>query len=280
MHPERYRYKGDTEWYDEMRAAMGPRKTAQEIDGDFLTSGVNVFDLMDIRAIEDELDLWINAYNNPELKVFENGQLIQYKDFKPHEQYFLGADVATGRSRDYSAFSIMNKQGEEYASYKGKIHPSRYADLLMKWGKKANNALIGPEGNDIGLATVSKIDDSGYTNLYYSRALVKKKRKKQKEEKELPGWYTTKQNRPVIISELEEDIRNDILIIKDQRFVEEAYTFIYDEKNKAVALGKGKGSDDDDEDDQIYTDDSILAKSITNHLRKNPSKSRVPIKPQ
>src|SRR5690606_36457566 len=222
-----YRFPGDTEWYDSMRAQLGPRKTAQEIDGDFLTSGVNVFDLMDIKAIEDELDMWISIHNNPELKVFKGGTLIQYKHPKPNEQYFIGSDVSTGRSRDYSAFSIMDRNGEEYASYKGKIHPSQLGDLLMEWGNKFNKALIAPEGNDIGLTTVSKIDDAGYPHLYYSRSLVKKKRKKKAEEKEIPGWYTTKQNRPVIISELEEDIRKDTIIIKDQRFVEEAYTFIY-----------------------------------------------------
>lgn len=281
MHPERYRFPGDTEWYDSMRAQLGPRKTAQEIDGDFLTSGVNVFDLMDIKAIEDELDMWISIHNNPELKVFKGGTLIQYKNPKPNEQYFIGSDVSTGRSRDYSAFSIMDRSGEEYASYKGKIHPSQLGDLLMEWGNKFNKALIAPEGNDIGLTTVSKIDDAGYPHLYYSRSLVKKKRKKKAEEKEIPGWYTTKQNRPVIISELEEDIRKDTIIIKDQRFVEEAYTFIYDERNRAVALGKGSGTEDDgDEDGEIYTDDSIMGKAITNHIRKGFVHKRIAIKPQ
>lgn len=280
MHPERYRFEGDMEWYNSMKAQMGPRKTAQEIDGDFLTSGVNVFDLADIRAIEDELDLWINIHHNPELRVFRDATIIQYKNFKTGEDYYIGADVSTGRSRDYSAFSIMDKYGEEYASFKGKIHPSQYADLLMEWGEKANQALLAPEGNDIGMTTVSKIDDSGYPHLYYSKALVRKKRKRRKEEKEIPGWYTTKQNRPVIISELEEDIRKETITIKDQRFVEEAYTFIYDEKNRAVALGKGRGSDDEDDDDNIYTDDTIIAKAITNHIRKQPIRSKVLIKPQ
>lgn len=48
MHPER-----DIEWYNQMSTALGPKRTAQEIDGDFLSSGNSVFDLMDIKAIED-----------------------------------------------------------------------------------------------------------------------------------------------------------------------------------------------------------------------------------
>ena len=50
MHPER-----DIEWYKEMAQSLGPRRTAQEIDGDFLASGNSVFDLSDIRALEEEM---------------------------------------------------------------------------------------------------------------------------------------------------------------------------------------------------------------------------------
>ena len=48
MHPER-----DDGWYRSMSTALGPKRTAQEIDGDFLGSGNSVFDLVDIKAIED-----------------------------------------------------------------------------------------------------------------------------------------------------------------------------------------------------------------------------------
>jgi hypothetical protein len=46
MHPER-----DDKWYKEQKEILGPRKTAQEIDGDFLTSGNTVFDLADIKIL-------------------------------------------------------------------------------------------------------------------------------------------------------------------------------------------------------------------------------------
>ena len=37
MHPER-----DINWYNEMSSALGTKRTAQEIDGDFLSSGNTV----------------------------------------------------------------------------------------------------------------------------------------------------------------------------------------------------------------------------------------------
>lgn len=280
MHPERYRFEGDMEWYTEMRESLGPRKTAQEIDGDFLTSGASVFDLMDIRAIEEELEDYILAINNPELEIQENGNLLILKQPKAGEQYFIGADVATGRARDYSAMTLMNRAGEEYAVYKGKIPVDRFSKLLMKVGQRFNKAVIAPESNDIGLSVVKLMQEAGYDNLYYSRALIKKKKKKKPDISLEPGWYTNKENRPVIIDELEEDIRNNNIIVKDPFFTQEAYTFIYDDRNKAIASGKDKKSTGDEEDEQIYTDDTILAKAICNHIRKGKYSSSVKVAPK
>lgn len=274
MHPER-----DINWYNEQRAALGARRTAQEIDGDFLTSGASVFDLADIRAIEDEFDIWLNPEENPDLSLELNNQLLIFKKPKPNERYFCGSDISSGRSRDYSAFSIMNRAGEEFAAFKGKVHPSQLAKILMEVGKRYNRALLAPEGNDIGLTTVSDIDKAGYSNLYYSTAFVRKKGKKRTAQKDIPGWYTTKENRPNIIAGLEEDIRQNNCIIKDPRFTEEAYTFIYDDNNKAVAKGKGSTKDDDEDDEATYTDDAIMGKAITNHIRKGAFRTGVVVPP-
>lgn len=274
MHPER-----DINWYNEQRAALGTRRTAQEIDGDFLASGASVFDLADIRAIEDEFDIWLDINQNPEFQARMNGQLLIFNKPKRNERYYIGSDVSSGRARDYSAFSIMNAKGEEYGSFKGKLHPKMLAKLLMDVGKEYNKALLAPEGNDIGMTTVSEIDSSSYPHLYYSTAMVRKKGKKRTAEKDIPGWYTTKENRPNIIAGLEDDIRNGTCIIKDPRFTDEAYTFIYNEQNKAIAKGKGTTRDDDDEDEDTYTDDAIMGKAITNHIRKGAFRSGVYVPP-
>lgn len=264
MHPER-----DITWYNQMRLALGPRRTAQEIDGDFLSSGNTVFDLVDIKAIEDTLQDYIV------LSTEYGGNLCVLKEPKPGVQFFIGADVATGRSKDYSAFSIMDKAGEEYAYFKGKISTSAFADLLGKYGKKYNNALVGPETNDIGEAVTRILQRDGYPNLYHFTKLLKAKGEKRPKVEKFPGWLTTTKNRSIIINELEEDIRNDAVIIKDPFFVQEAYTFIYDNNNKPIALGKENKLEEDDDNDETFTDDAILAKSITNFIRKGRSNTVV-----
>lgn len=259
MHPER-----DMKWYMEQREILGPRKTAQEIDGDFLTSGNTVFDLADIRDIEDNIeDTKIIAHHY-------KGLVKVYEKPKRGLKYTLGMDVATGRSQDYTAFSILDQFGDEKVSFKGKIPIDKAEEFCAKWGKEYRRAVCAPESNDIGLGVAVGLQKHGYKNLYYSRHLLRKKGKSKAEVDEIPGWYTTKKNRPIIIAGLEEDIRTQAINIKDKEFCAESYTFIYDSRNRPVAMNKDKNSTDDLFDDMVYTDDAIFAKAIANQVRKQP----------
>ena len=259
MHPER-----DDTWYEQMSSALGPKRTAQEIDGDFLSSGNSVFDLIDIKAIEDCLS------DYPVIKRRYNGQYLQFLEPEPEKEYFIGADVATGRASDYSSFTVMDKPGEEQAVYKGRMSVDKYARLLGDTGQLYNWAMIAPESNDVGLAVVAFLQAESYPKLYYYQKMVKKKGKNKPEVDKAPGWLTTNKNRPVIIDGLETDVRNDNIIVKDPFFVSEARTFIYDGMGRPVAMSKHKsnGEADDSLSGDTYADDDIMGKAITNHIRK------------
>ena len=267
MHPDR-----DQGWYDEMATALGPKRTAQEIDGDFLSSGNTVFDLADIKSIEEMLTEY------PPIKMRLGGQYREFNEPDPNTDYFIGADCATGRGTDYSSFTCMSKEGEEAVVYKGKIPLDKYAKLLGDTGEKFNYAKIAPESNDIGMAVVIKLQDEGYPNLYYSTKLLKKKGKSRPEEEKIPGWLTTQKNRSLIVEGLEKDIREDEVIIKDPFFVQEAYTFIYDGMGRPVAMGKHRQNNsavDIDLEGQAYADDDIFGKAICNHIRKTTNRNTV-----
>ena len=269
IHPER-----DIEWYNQMSTALGPKRTAQEIDGDFLSSGNSVFDLMDIKAIEDCLSEF------PIIKRRYNGQYLQFNEPEPDKDYFIGADVATGRATDYSSFTCMDKGGEEQAVYKGRMSVDKYARLLGDTGQLFNWATLAPESNDVGLAVTSMLQAEGYPKLYYFQKMVKKKGKTKPEVDTAPGWLTTSKNRPVIIDGLEADIRNDVITCKDPFFVYEAKTFIYDSLGRPVAMGKHKSNreGDDSLSEDIYADDDIMGKAICNHIRKG--KQNIIIQPR
>ena len=259
MHPDR-----DESWYKEMSAALGPRRTAQEIDGDFLSSGNTVFDLTDIKSIEECL------WDYPVISTRLKGQYKEFKEPDPNKEYFIGADCATGRGTDYSAFTNMDREGEEYSCYKGRLPLNKFARFLGDIGEKYNFAKLAPETNDVGMAVTSILQDEGYPNLYYYTKLLKAKKKSRPEEDKVPGWLTTTRNRTVIVENLEKDIREDNVIIKDPFFVQEAYTFIYDGTGRPVAMGKHRqnnSSVDIDLEGETYSDDAIFGKAITNHIR-------------
>lgn len=265
MHPDR-----DMDWYNTMRENLGPRRTAQEIDGDFLSSGFTVFDLGDLREIEE----LIPTYEVEEKRY--NNSLIIYRYPKPNELCYIGSDVSTGRSRDYSTFSIYARGGEELGCFKAKVSTGKLADILMETGKLMNNALLAPESNDVGLAVTTKIQDSGYPNLYYTTQWLKEKGEKKLKAKKVPGWLTTSQNRTPIIDELEEDIRMCNIECKNPFLVQEGYTFIYDSANRPVALGKeSRSRGDEGEEEDNYTDDAIFGEAIANHIRKGKINSVV-----
>lgn len=264
MHPDR-----DDHWYKMMADSLGPRKTAQEIDGDFLTSGHTVFDLTDIRAIEEDL------MDMQPIRKLMNDCLWEWEEPVPGEQYCIGADVAIGRSQDYSTFTLNNKHGDDIVVFKQRISVEKFADLLATYGKRYNNALIAPESNDIGLAVTSLLQAKGYPNIYFGSKLVKHKGERKPREETFPGWLTTSKTRPVIIDELETDIRNNNILIRDPWFLQEAYTFIYDSANRPVAMGKSNRSSSDDltEDSPAFSDDAIMGKAIANHVRKGKLKN-------
>lgn len=273
MHPER-----DLNWYKEQYEVLGPRKTAQEIDGDFLTSGNTVFDLADIREIEelviDGIEQDGRSYRVIKSKL--NGQLKIYEEPIPGVKYFLGADIATGRSQDFSTICVMDKWGDEKLSFKGKIPIDQMEDLIFKYGKLYNWAIAAPESNDIGLGVAMGLQKRAYKNLYYSKRYLKEKGENKVKVDVIPGWYTTKKNRPIMIAMLEEDIRNRTCYIKCQYMCVEAYTFIYDERNRPVAMNKHKANSDSDiADDDVYSDDSIFAHAICNYIRKE--KNMIPL---
>lgn len=267
MHPDR-----DNHWYQEMSAALGPRRTAQEIDGDFLSSGNTVFDLVDIKSIEECL------FDYPVLVSRLKGQYREFCEPDPNKQYFLGADCSTGRGTDYSAFTVMDRPGEEAAVYKGRIPLNKYARFIGDVGEKFNFALVAPETNDVGMTVTTILQDEGYPNLYYSRKLLKKRRKPNPEVEKIPGWITTTKNRSLIIENLEKDIREENIIVKDPFFVQEAYTFIYDGTGRPIARGKHRmnnSSMDLDLEGETYSDDSIFGKAITNYIRGHSSSNEV-----
>ncbi len=231
VHPER-----DQDWFEETTKNLSDRQIAQEYLCDFASSGETFLSSNDLEYLRIGIRPPIER-SGPDMGVWT------WKHPLSESQYVISADVSRGDSRDYSTFHIIDVgQSECVAEYKGKIPPDRFGELLMKFGKMYNNALVCPENNSYGYATILKLKELKYPNLYY------KKRKAvyigdytPEYSADLEGFTTSGRTRSLILTKLEEALRNKLIKIYSSRFYEELKTFVWI-GNKAQGM---KGHNDD-----------------------------------
>jgi hypothetical protein len=111
----------------------------------------------------------------PGFKKTKDGAIRVWEEPIPGEQYIIGADVAFGlTNRDASAAIVlkmkrmnsMDIRFEMVSSYHGWINSLNYAEELIKLGMYYNSALLVPERRGPGDATIQRIKEFGYWNLF------------------------------------------------------------------------------------------------------------------
>lgn len=215
-------------WYDEQRKQLGdPRKVAQELDMDFLGSGDQVIAEQYIKDIEKGClpPIRVDGWDN---------NLWVWVDPEPDHEYLLSADVARGDGTDFSTCHVIDLQTrEQVAEYKGKLPPDLFAKFLVELGYEYNTGMLAVEANSIGYATCLKIVDMAYPNIFHSmKGLHSRDRKKvekawKNKDAMVPGFQTTLKTRPLIISQLEQEIRTQTIGIRSIRLISELRTLIY-----------------------------------------------------
>ena len=271
-HPER-----NETWYARTKKLLGTRRTAQEVDCSFINSGNNVFDVSKLRAIEERLEEL-----EPVRHEVANGVVLQYYQPEAGVEYVIGADIATGlKSGDYSTFSIMTMTGKEVACYKGKITTAEFAKLLARWGILYNGAWLAPETNGVGEGVIAALQLIGYDKIFHHVDKILKEGQYEHGQSLIAGWITTGKTRSQIINGLDEDISDELVEINNPYFVAEAWSFVYDNNNKPVALGKhsNKSLVSEDDNTNSHTDDAIFSVCIANEVRKSIKASCVVVPP-
>ena len=231
IHPERGQL-----WFDKTTKNLSDRQIAQEYLCDFTSSGDTFLTSKDIEWLR------INVMPPKERAGADMNVWIWKYPLSEHD-YLISADVSRGDSKDFSTFHIIDvSEGECVAEYRGKIPPDRFAELLYEFGMRYNKALLCPENNSYGYATILKLKELNYPNIYH-------KRRKgvfiagyvPVNDTDVGGFTTSGKTRNQILSKLEEVLRNKQIMIYSTRFYEEAKTFTW-RGNKAQAM---KGHHDD-----------------------------------
>lgn len=179
----------------------------------------------------------LEGWNPPKFQENEFGELRIYKHPEKDHKYVIGGDVA--EEGDYSALIVLDRNTmEQVAMWYGHIDEFMMAQQAYKLGTLYNNALIGIERNNMGVAVVMKLDELGYRNQYRMETLDdigKKVRDKL-------GWETNTRTRPILISDLNQAFYERKLMIRSEEVVAEMGSFVRNTSGKPEAQ---EGTHDD-----------------------------------
>lgn len=178
-------------------------------------------EITDIKFVEDTTGC-IKIFEEPNKEAF----------------YVVGGDTAGDGSDAFTMQVIDNNTLKQVATFRQcKIDEDLYAEQAYCLGLMYNTALIGIEVN-FSTYPVKHLTRCGYTNLYYREMFD------EIENKQIfkYGFKTTAQTRPVIISELQVIIRENVRVLQDTVTINECLTFVRNENGKAEAI---EGEHDD-----------------------------------
>ena len=239
VHPER-----GQDWRDEQEILLGPKGAAQECDCDFVSSGDTVIDPQLLMFYKESF------VQEPVEKTGFDGNLWKWEYPNYTKSYMVVADVARGDSTDYSACHVIDvEEATQVAEYRGKLDTKDFGNFLVSLATDYNNALLVVENANIGWAVIQQVIDRGYQNLFYMSKDLKyvdvehqlSNKYRAQDRNMVAGFSTTAKTRPLIISKLEEYVREKSVTIRSSRVIDELFTFIWN-GNRAEAM---RGYNDD-----------------------------------
>jgi len=240
LHPDR-----DENWRRIEGEKLGdPRKAAESFDVSFLASGRTLID-------GETIIKYQNLCVEPITKK-ENGLRI-YVEAIPDHRYVIGADPSSGYGQDNSAFHVLDlntNKIEQVASFKGKIAPTEFANLLVNMALEYNNAPLAVERNGLGLASITQILNLEYGGLVCCSGDLSQMLLKYDIHSDdiVPGFPTNVRTRMLITDRIEEYLRLELINIKDARLIDELLVFV--EKNGKFQAASG------------YNDDMVMSLGI------------------
>lgn len=215
-----------------------PMKFAQEYELEFLVSGRSVFEPAVLKRMRSGIlelgdEVTDIEGNKKKVRLTEDGLRIYQEPVSGHT-YVAGVDVAEGvTGGDFSVMIIWDRQtGEEVAMYRGHQPADKFGARINDWGRYFNDALMVVEVNNHGLTTITALRNLMYPQLYFRPSKFDTMGTSWTDRM---GWKTTKVTRPLMIDDLADAMRSDLLIIHSKELLDEMLTFVYDGGNNMVS---------------------------------------------
>jgi|TARA_R110000796_G_scaffold64552_2_gene149595 hypothetical protein len=239
VHPER-----DEKWFIKETRNMSKREIAQELECNFNASGETVVHGDDLKRILE------NICEPNHRTGFDRNYWIWEQPVEGRD-YIAVADVARGDGSDFSVCQILDLQTmQQVAEYQGKITPDMFAPHLCSMASEYNNALLVIENNSLGIGVLSRIEEIGYSNIYYSVRATHEYVDQATAEAigGVPGFTMSMKTRPLVIAKFEEFVRNKLITINSRRLANEVKTFVWHNGRPQAMRG--------------YNDDLVIASCI------------------
>ena len=201
----------------------------------FIVSGSNVFNIEKLSALVPQPILKQMEFSFESMMMEEKprGSIEIFKFPTFEDSFVIGADVSLGVGKDYSTAVVMNNKREVCAVYRNNtIDPSQFGDLLFYLGRYYNNALLAVESNSMGIATLNRLTQMGYVNMYYQTKMANV----SKEEGTRIGWRTTSASKPAIIGFLKNAIEQEDIWIPSRIIIGELMNYVADDSGKTNAI--------------------------------------------
>lgn len=267
-------------WYDAECERRTDSEIAQELDISYLKSGSPFFDMAKVNSLKKWAPIkrqtpsspigWGNYIRGKIVEIDGKYSFIE-TDIAPwvnifemplhYMTYVLSADTSEGLAKgDESAGFVRDSYTRNtVASVHGLYPPEDFARKLFMLGKFYKDALVAPENNNHGYSVCRDLELMG-ANLYYVKreegpegTVTTRKR----------GFSTGLNNRPVMLDQMEEEIRKQAVELRDPKLIDQCKTFVRNPKN-----GKPEA-------DGQFKDDCVLAFAIGGQvISENPYKPK------
>ena len=204
----------------------------------FISTGCNVFDTTRIGK------LLKNKFKDPmredrliirnELKNWiKNGSLRIFKQPVKDMRYWIGVDVSEGVGLDSSTMFVLDKNGENVATFKNnKIKPYEFADVCAYVGRYYNNAQLVVEKASGGHSVIERLR---YEHKYRNMAKYKTYDEFNKIQWKY-GFDTNQKSKGIAVNDAREWFDKGLIKINDKEVLNEMKVFVIDENGKMGAV--------------------------------------------
>lgn len=220
----------------------------------FQSSGLKVFDAARIVEMEHagrnkapaaHIRLLEPPHPPRSVRPFQ-ANLTVWKPPEPGRLYAIGADTGKGLAHgDWSVAVVLDRHdgtvAEEAATWRGKLEPAAFGQMLVTLAEFYNQAFLVPEVNDAGYSTCKEIVDLGYPWIYHRRPVDLVRDTYDDVNMFRFGWLAMGPSKSVAIYSLQRGLKEKLLTIYSADVLRELK--IYENRDGRLTAPRSENDD-------------------------------------